>query len=158
MTVSNEHLIPDRQCGGPGIWTGVGCPADHGCSNQTTCGEVTVPASHLASCLLCDREGQCRRSQERSGSGVTNTDLILYISSKLSTLCQESQTLSHAGHCHQVRCRDIRDILTSMIIVRNQIWTDLWQVMSTFAPTTSTIPRNYQKTSNMKFFMFLDFL
>ena len=64
--------------------------------------QVTVPGAHLGPCLLCDQaSGQCRE-QARAGPGVTGADIILYISSKKSGLCEESATLSHAGHCSQV--------------------------------------------------------
>lgn len=61
-----------------------------------------MPRGHLAPCLLCDQtSGQCRQ-QGGVGPGVPEADIILYISSKTSSLCEESATLSHAGHCSQV--------------------------------------------------------
>ena len=62
---------------------------------------MTVPEDHLAACLLCHQEsGECRK-EGRGGPGVQGVDLVLYVSSKVSSLCRESQTLSHAGHCQQ---------------------------------------------------------
>ena len=46
----------ERQCAGPGIWTGQGCPADRGCQEETRCGEVSPDIWwHV---LMC-----CHRSQ-----------------------------------------------------------------------------------------------
>ena len=91
----------DRQCGGAGVWTGVGCPREPGCAAKTQCGQVTVPQAHLTACLLCDNKGVCDQDGAQ-GRGVAGADLILYVSSVTSSsLCQEQATLSHAGHCQQ---------------------------------------------------------
>ena len=67
---------------------------------MTKCGQVIVPESHLAACLLCGNGG-CDQDTTQ-GPGVTGADLILYVSSVTSSsLCQEQATLSHAGHCQQ---------------------------------------------------------
>ena len=67
---------------------------------MTRCGEVVVPSSHLSPCLLCDETG-CERSRGDQGRGVSGADLILYLSSARSALCEEQVTLAHAGHCTQ---------------------------------------------------------
>jgi len=97
---SVKRILLDRQCAGPGIWSGVGCPADRGCKAVTMCGEVRVPEDHLSRCNLCGKEG-CTKSGPQ-GRGVSGVDMILYVSSRVSKLCQESATLSHASHCQQV--------------------------------------------------------
>ena len=95
-----KKILLDRQCAGPGIWSGVGCPADRGCKAVTMCGEVRVPEDHLSRCKLCGKEG-CSDTGPQ-GRGVSGVDMILYVSSRVSKLCQESATLSHASHCQQV--------------------------------------------------------
>ena len=95
-----KKIILDRQCAGPGIWSGVGCPAQYGCKEVTRCGEVEVPADHLAQCQVCGKDGCTKTGQQ--GKGVTRADMILYMSAKVSNLCRESATLSHASHCQQV--------------------------------------------------------
>ena len=95
-----KKIVLDRQCAGPGVWSGVGCPAQYGCKKVTKCGEVEVPADHLAQCQLCGQDG-CTKSGEQ-GRGVRGVDMILYMSAKVSNLCRETATLSHASHCQQV--------------------------------------------------------
>lgn len=95
------RVVLDRQCKGPGVWSGRGCPKDRGCEVVTKCGEVVVPEEHLAACQLCDGEG-CT-AQGKGGPGVRDTDLLLYVSAVESRLCEESvATSAHASHCQQV--------------------------------------------------------
>ena len=95
-----KKILLDRQCKGPGIWSGIGCPEERGCKEVTMCGEVRVPDRHLASCQLCGKDG-CKKSGSQ-GAGVVGADMIIYLSAKVSNLCAESATLSHASHCQQV--------------------------------------------------------
>ena len=62
---------------------------------------MRVPEAHLGPCLECDQEtGPCQEAGG-GGQGVEGVDLVLYVSSKVSSLCSEAGTLSHAGHCQQ---------------------------------------------------------
>eukprot|EP00090_Calanus_glacialis_P017323 TRINITY_DN26991_c0_g1_i1.p1 TRINITY_DN26991_c0_g1~~TRINITY_DN26991_c0_g1_i1.p1 ORF type:complete len:386 (+),score=61.60 TRINITY_DN26991_c0_g1_i1:23-1159(+) len=68
------------------------------------CGEVKVPKDHLAHCQLCGKQG-CTKVGPK-GRGISGVDMILYMSAKVSNLCRESATLSHASHCQQEAALD----------------------------------------------------
>ena len=42
VKISAKRVLLDRQCKGPGVWSGGGCPEDRGCAAITKCGEVEV--------------------------------------------------------------------------------------------------------------------
>ena len=42
VKISAKRVLLDRQCKGPGVWSGRGCPEDRGCAAITKCGEVEV--------------------------------------------------------------------------------------------------------------------
>ena len=117
-----KKIFLNRQCAGPGIWSGVGCPADRGCKQETMCGEVKVPKNHLAQCQLCGKQGCTKVGPE--GRGISGVDMILYMSAKVSNLCRESATLSHASHCQQVNYINLLISILFCLFQRKQLLTD----------------------------------
>ena len=125
-----KKILLDRQCAGPGIWSGQGCPAEYGCQKITKCGEVEVPEEHLSQCQLCGKDG-CKKTG-LNGSGVQGADMIIYMSAKISSLCKESATLSHASHCQQVQLLNVEQLslqLIKFLSFRKLLLTDRLLVM-----------------------------
>ena len=89
----------DRGCAGPGAEPGPGCPPERGCAAVTRCGEVEVPAAHLAACRTCSSPDNCTQTGP-AGRGL-RADLVLYMSSVESAACKDGATLAHASHCQQ---------------------------------------------------------
>jgi len=71
------------------------------CELITTCGEVTVPSTHLDVCRSCDPSGSNCGINGIRGDGIEGADFIFYISSTQTDRCNKGATVAYAAHCQQ---------------------------------------------------------
>ncbi|KRZ74122.1 Leishmanolysin-like peptidase [Trichinella papuae] len=92
-------LLLDRQCSPnePIHHDGRTCCVSK-CQAVTTCGEVTIPESHLMNCRIFD--GSCPEDDLLSmGAGIPDTDFVLYVSAVNADRCQQKENVAYAAHC-----------------------------------------------------------
>lgn len=72
------------------------------CEDYATCGEITVPSSHLAACSYCSSVNHiCRTDPSSDGRGVVGAQFLLYVSANQTARCKKDQTIAYAAHCAQ---------------------------------------------------------
>lgn len=72
------------------------------CDEHSICGEMIVPQAHLAGCSYCNTTTRkCYTNHSTEGKGVTDTQLLLYVSAKQTHRCGREQTVAYAAHCAQ---------------------------------------------------------
>lgn len=72
------------------------------CEDYATCGEITVPTSHLAACSYCNsHDHRCRTDLSTDGPGVIGAQFLLYVSANQTSRCKKDQTIAYAAHCAQ---------------------------------------------------------
>lgn len=72
------------------------------CDDHSICGEMIVPQAHLAGCSYCNTTTRkCYTNHSMEGKGVTDTQLLLYVSAKQTARCGREQTVAYAAHCAQ---------------------------------------------------------
>lgn len=72
------------------------------CENYAACGEIIVPSDHLSACSYCNTtSSKCLTNLATEGKGVSNTQLMLYVSAKQTSRCRKDQTIAYAAHCAQ---------------------------------------------------------
>jgi len=72
------------------------------CEDHAVCGEMIVPREHLSACSYCNRtSSRCTTDYLSEGDGVSNTQLLLYVSAKQTSRCKKDQTIAYAAHCAQ---------------------------------------------------------
>lgn len=72
------------------------------CEDYAVCGEMYVPPAHLSACSYCNSTSmKCLTNYASEGTGVANTQLLLYVSAKNTARCRKDQTIAYAAHCAQ---------------------------------------------------------
>lgn len=72
------------------------------CEDYAVCGEMLVPSTHLSACSYCNSTSKrCLTNYTSEGTGVNNTQLLLYVSAKQTARCRKDQTIAYAAHCAQ---------------------------------------------------------
>eukprot|EP01137_Pigoraptor_chileana_P003978 Opistho-2@2552 len=61
-----------------------------------TCGSATVPTSHYTT-ETCTGQGVCTTTN--NGTGVPNTDMVFYVESRATDLCNGGSAIAYAHHC-----------------------------------------------------------
>lgn len=72
------------------------------CEDFAICGEMLVPPGHLSACSYCNSTSKrCMTNPSSEGKGVSNAQLLLYVSAKQTARCKRDQTIAYAAHCAQ---------------------------------------------------------
>lgn len=94
------------------------------CENHAICGEMVVPAAHLAGCSYCNSTSKrCLTDHSSGGKGVADAQLLLYVSAKQTARCRRDQTIAYAAHCSQDSKTD-RPVAGHANLCPNSISTD----------------------------------
>eukprot|EP00731_Ephydatia_muelleri_P023569 Em0015g1152a len=86
-------ILLDRQCSSSSfaIINGLRYCANT-CLSTTTCGQATVPGSHLKACGQCNGNINTCTQTGTNGTGVANTDYIFYVSASNTSPCGTGST------------------------------------------------------------------
>uniref|UniRef100_A0A3B3ZIF2 Leishmanolysin-like peptidase n=1 Tax=Periophthalmus magnuspinnatus TaxID=409849 RepID=A0A3B3ZIF2_9GOBI len=70
------------------------------CAEVTKCGPVVVPQHHLQQCKVCSETGKsCGPSGPADGSGVEDSDFVLYVSGITTERCGQENIVAYAAYC-----------------------------------------------------------
>ncbi|XP_020783507.2 leishmanolysin-like peptidase [Boleophthalmus pectinirostris] len=73
------------------------------CAEVTRCGPVIVPQHHLQQCKVCSEPGKlgksCGPTGPADGSGVEDSDFVLYVSGITTERCGQENIVAYAAYC-----------------------------------------------------------
>ncbi|XP_011406415.2 PREDICTED: leishmanolysin-like peptidase [Amphimedon queenslandica] len=80
------------------------------CQSSTTCGQTTVPSDHLKACIQCNGNSNTCTKTGSDGSGISNADMILYVSAVVAGSCGggsgSTSTIAFATTCQMESALD----------------------------------------------------
>ncbi|KAG7384937.1 hypothetical protein PHYPSEUDO_002083 [Phytophthora pseudosyringae] len=79
-------------------------PVCYSVAENEQCLEMPIPGDHFSStryCASCSKRGCSNCTFSPAGTGVPNTDFLIYVRAESTAICQSGSTLAYASTCQQ---------------------------------------------------------